>query len=412
MAPPRLRRLPPRTSGRSPTHILPPPLPHKRHHFGCRRAIRTHTCAPPFAPTMSEVNMAAAAAVANHALKAQCTGAGQTMDNKMQAYVVLNQAGLMDLQKSLVISTARTGVDGSLQCTAVVSTLMLLFPTKGRLTGTTLMTQEEHQPTGSRPGPSRSNGGAGGVSQTTGGVATCWYCSMNGHVKNDCRLRAKHLKERGIVRPADQPATAVDSGAEVIHLAVLAGMTGMAWDAPVDQIILDPGAMATVAGEAWVTAFLAALPPGERAGVVRSPTDVRFKFGNSEHVTAAEQIVVPLRFGSTRYRVRVFVLPGALPLFVSRPTVTSMGAVIDFKRHALSIDGRALRLDISPVGYCTLDGLGMWGVHRLADAALLAIGAPANPTAGGTTFSSRSEVLSPASPIGSPTPRVNADAIA
>lgn len=117
--------------------------------------------------------------------------------------------------------------------------------------------------------------------------------------------------------------------------------------------------------------------------MTRLPSDARLKFGTGEYVTALEQLVVPLRIGSGRYRVRVHVLPGSLPiLVVSRPTLTSMGAVRYFKRHVLRIDEQELRLDISPLGHYTLNGLGVAGEHQLAGvAAVAADTAPASPAA-------------------------------
>lgn len=202
-------------------------------------------------------------------------------------------------------------------------------------------------------------------------------------VKNECRLRVRHLKERGIVLPAEQTSSTGTDRADVIHLFVLVGSTGTGWIAPVGHLILDRGATAAVAVEVWAAFFLAALSPMERADVTRLPSDARLKFGTGEYVTALEQIVVPLRIGSGRYRVRVHDLPGSLPLLVvSRPTLTSMGAVMCFKRHVLRIDEEELRLDISPAGHNTLNGLGVAGGHQLAGvAALAADTAPASPAA-------------------------------
>lgn len=202
-------------------------------------------------------------------------------------------------------------------------------------------------------------------------------------VKTDCRLRARHLKERGSVLPAEQSSSAGTDRADVIHLFVLAGSPGTSWIAPVGHLILDRGATAAVAVEVWAAFFLAALSPMERADVTRLPSDARLKFGTGEYVTALEQIFVPLRIGSGRYRVRVHALPGSLPLLVvSRPTLTSMGAVMCFKRHVLRIDEKELRLDISPAGHNSLNGLGVAGGHQLAGvAALSADAAPASPAA-------------------------------
>lgn len=297
---------------------------------------------------------------------AQCTEAGLALDNTMWAHLLLKQAGLSELERSLVISTAGKPGGGDMQFKHVSNTLMVLFPNKGRSGGAALMTET----VGNAASPS-ARGGANrrrtdtgmpsGGAAPEGGVATCWYCSKNALVKNDCRLRARHLKERGIVLPAEQSSKDAKDRADVIHRVVLAGTTGTGWNSPVGRLILDPGATATVADEAWAASFLAALPPLERAGVSRLPSDPRLKFGNGEYVSTLENLNVTLLIGAARYMVRVHVLPGSLPLLVIRPTFSSIGAIVDFKRHVLRIDGPELRLKISTVGHYTLNGLGTSG---------------------------------------------------
>lgn len=287
-----------------------------------------------------------------------CTEAGLPINDAMQAHLILHQAGLTDPEYTMTVSTAGTGDGAELKFKAVATTLMALFTSRIGASDQSLVSKTAPSPhhLGGNPRPGQDAlGGPNGSNK-------CWYCSKRGHSRADCRLRARHLRERIIQTGSAADNTNVPgrqgNDDDVIHVTVLAGTTGNSWDAPVGQLILDPDATTSVAGSAWVEKALRALPPVEWAVVTRTVTSARLKFDTGEHVVADDQMVLPLRLRSRGFLVRGHVLPGGLPLSLSRPTLTSMEAVVDFGRHTLRAKDLFLSWGISNVGHYTTNALG------------------------------------------------------
>lgn len=219
-----------------------------------------------------------------------CVEAGCSVDDLTQANVVLHQAGLTDTEQMLVVAMASKGTEEAFTYADVTRALLTLFGGKGKGKATALVTA----PTGGRlPQATRRPGAPGRGTATPGAGSTCWYCNKTGHLMADCKLKERHLRERGSTPGAGGSQDAAGPVNETIHLLVLAGTTGHAWGGAVGEAILDPGATATVVGAAWAEAFLSALPSHLCVKVTRSPAAVQLKFGAGDPVSAGEQIILP-----------------------------------------------------------------------------------------------------------------------
>jgi len=291
---------------------------------------------------------------------ALCEEAGCSLSDAMQVHVVVDQANLSSPEQTMALSTASTGTDAPVTYVSITRALLLLYGGRSKTTAVALVAQPS---SGRQPRPPRKQPGGGGA-PGGGGTAdgACWYCQKPGHSKKECRMRVKHLRERGITiadagggdRHDEPPADAV------IHMVVLTGTTGSSWAVPVGEVIVDSGATATVVGEDWLTEFLLELPVADLCRVTRTTVSAQLKFGDGEHVPATGQVVLPVRMGGRTELVRAYTLPGGLPLLISRPTLTSLKASIDYEHHTLRIPTHRspIKLRLSSVGHHTLNALG------------------------------------------------------
>jgi len=271
----------------------------------------------------------------------RCDEEGCPITNATKAHIVLNQANLTDNEQAMAMTMANKGSVNTVKYEDMTGALLTLFGDEAK-TGTVALVALPAGGRVPRP-PRRAPGGGNGV---PAGTSLCWYCNKTGHIRKDCHLKAKHQRERGV---PDGGAVDVGSvGAEIIHMVVLAGTTAPTWSTPVGEAILDPGAKATVAGKEWVVSFVEALSASERNRVTSAPTDTLVKFGAGPHVAAVARVVLLVCLGPGRFLVRVLVVPGGLPLLISRPTLTSLGANMDFVNHVLHLPTAPSRCPFLP----------------------------------------------------------------
>lgn len=292
----------------------------------------------------------------------RCEEAGLAVLNAMQAHLALHQAGLTDMERSMTVSTATKESTAELTYREVASALMVLFPGKGGTGRSALVAQTANPREPPAPVPRRPVGGRGGAATS---AVKCWYCTKNGHVQSDCRMRAKHHRERGLTEGEGASAAPRPADHEVVHLVIRAGTTGSSWDAPTGQVILDSGATSTIVGADWQDSFTSALPPADSSCISHKPVCVELRFGNGESITSVKQVILPVHMGRRRYLVAAYVLSGSLPILISRPTLASLRGLLDFVDNTLRLPDNVVPLSVPRSGHQVLNALGSLGVAHL-----------------------------------------------
>jgi len=209
------------------------------------------------------------------------------------------------------------------------------------------------------------------------GDVGCWHCGITGHIRRDCHKRLADETAKGAVGgvgggggPGGPPAAAVRAdggGGEATYavehkchlvLAAAGGANAFAED-PVGHVILDIGATATIAGAAWVAAYVARLDSASRAEIRSVDASAVFTFGGGASQRAVEQVTLPIRVGDQRCHVTTWVVAGSLPLLLSRASLASMGAVLDVhaRRMLISSPAAAVSLALSGAGHLTFNAL-------------------------------------------------------
>ena len=174
-------------------------------------------------------------------------------------------------------------------------------------------------------------------------------------------MRIKHLRERGITVEDTGGGCSNDDppAAAFIHMVVLTERTGSSWEVPDGEVIVASGATAIVFGDDWVSAFLLELYMEELCRVTRTSVSATLKFGDGAHVDATGQVVLPVRLGCHTELLRAYTLPGSLPLLISRPTLTTLKASIDYEHHTIKIPGHRspIQLLLSSAVHHTINAL-------------------------------------------------------
>jgi len=234
---------------------------------------------------------------------------------------------------------------------------------------TITLTTDEHQALLSA---GQDRGSAAGRS----GPVVCWHCQKPGHVRFHCPARQAGVVAAG--RPASASPPVADSVAP--GSALLASAVGVppagppashqvlvctsvvgeqvlaAGAVPVGVAIIDPGATATLVGADWLRAYLGALPQRMRRQAVRRPASVLFRFGDDRTTLADSHWFIPVLLGGTVRLLGTHVIPGPLPLLISRPSLRAAQAVLDLEADSLWLKDRhvSVPLVVDPTGHLTL----------------------------------------------------------
>ncbi|OSX73858.1 hypothetical protein BU14_0323s0002 [Porphyra umbilicalis] len=232
------------------------------------------------------------------------------------------------------------------------------------------LTADEHQ---ALLAAAQTHGSAAGRT----GPIVCWHCHKEGHVRFHCPARKTGTGAAGSPASSETPgpesvapgsalmASAVglhpaDSpyGPRVLVCTTVAGARVLAADAlPAGVAIVDPGATATVVGADWLRAYLGALPSRMRRTAVRRPASVLFRFGDDRTTLAKNHWDIPVVLGGVVRRLGTHVIPGPLPLLLSRPSLRAAEAVLDLTADSLWLKDRhvSIPLVVNSTGHLTIN---------------------------------------------------------
>ena len=103
-----------------------------------------------------------------------------------------------------------------------------------------------------------------------------------------------------------------------------------------DAMVADVGCNAGVGGSLWCQA--AELKYGK---FERETSMTSFTFGAGKPVYTDEVVIVPIVLGNCQAKIKMHIIPGALPPLMSRPTMKRLGMNISTKDDSVSgeIDG-------------------------------------------------------------------------
>lgn len=114
----------------------------------------------------------------------------------------------------------------------------------------------------------------------------------------------------------------------------------------VGDVVIDPGATVTVVCADWLDAYVAALPEDLRQTVVSEAASVLFRFGDARTTMAGAQWEVAVLLGSDVRRLKTHVVPGGLPLLLSRPALKAARALIGMEDDTIWLKDMGIFLPV------------------------------------------------------------------
>jgi len=306
---------------------------------------------------------------------ARCARAGVPLPAAYLGGLLLSNSGLSHEQQVVVQVTAAHSA-----LTPATPTVVELAAALDRLHGyavaaappaiaTITLTADEHQAL-LAAGQDR----ASAVSRS--GPEVCWHCHKEGHVRFHCPERQARVVAAGPPASSAPPvADSVEAGSALLASGVgsppavspaghrvlgctsVVGAQVLAADAlPVGVAIIDPGATAKLVGADWLRTYLGALPPHMRRQAVRRSASVLFRFGDNRTTLADSHWVIPVLLGGAVRLLGTHVIPGALPLLLSRPSLRAAQAVLDLAADSLWLKDRhvSIPLVVDSTGHLTL----------------------------------------------------------
>ena len=185
-----------------------------------------------------------------------------------------------------------------------------------------------------------------------GKIRKCLVCNSIWHFMQDCPDKDKYIKE-----PKDNK----HSNQEV-NLSFLSFVGCASNDDKLKTLLndsqgyalLDSGCSNTVAGEEWVSKYIANLSVGDRLKVEVEASNESFTFGDGKTISALRRITFPCWVGGKSANITTDVVDCKIPLLLSRKSMTKVGMIINFGKHIAIINNRRIKLKVTDSGHYAL----------------------------------------------------------
>ena len=168
--------------------------------------------------------------------------------------------------------------------------------------------------------------------------ARCWRCQQVGHFSRDCS-KPKGFGKGNSASNSGEKSSA--SGAAMVEDFVLC-------DPNSSEVylvsspgfgIIDSGCGKTLIGQSTLNElFRKYAEIGQQLPELRREEHL-FRFGNQNEELAQYAVTLPIGIGGRGGQVDASVIKGTAPLLLSRSTMRSLGAVLDFQKETLSLSG-------------------------------------------------------------------------
>ena len=120
--------------------------------------------------------------------------------------------------------------------------------------------------------------------------------------------------------------------------------------------ILDSGCANTVCGDTWLQNYVDRLSVSEKANICFQRSNETFTFGDGKTVSSKRQVTLPCWMAGINCNITTDVVQCAIPLLISRKSMTRMKMNLDFEDHVayLKEHKRSIKLKITQSGHYAL----------------------------------------------------------
>ena len=103
--------------------------------------------------------------------------------------------------------------------------------------------------------------------------------------------------------------------------------------------VIDSGCTKTVAGERSFNDYLQTLSNEEVQNIQYCGSNAQFRFGDSPHVQSKKKALLPMVMGNKNIKLSTDIVPTDVPLLLSKQTMKTAEADIDFKTDTITLFG-------------------------------------------------------------------------
>ena len=125
-------------------------------------------------------------------------------------------------------------------------------------------------------------------------------------------------------------------------------------DETIGHCVVDSGCTRTVCGDVWLNTYLDSLTSRDRMSVFTTNSTCHFRFGAGEVYTSPRAVHIPIYIGSEVAVLTPQVVSANIPLLLSRDSLKTADAHINFQDDTINIFGVKMPMIISESGHCYL----------------------------------------------------------
>eukprot|EP00435_Cladocopium_sp_Y103_P016924 s2219_g4.t1 len=171
--------------------------------------------------------------------------------------------------------------------------------------------------------------------------ARCWRCQQVGHFSRDCP------KPKGQGKGSSSGTTS-ERSAPVSGAAMVEDRTSVDVGVSSSEVflvsspgfgIIDSGCGKTLIGQSTLNSLFRMLAEADQPIPSLRPEQHVFRFGNQHEEVSKCTVTLPIGINGKLGMVDASVIKGTAPLLLSRNTMKSLGAILDFQKETLSLAG-------------------------------------------------------------------------
>lgn len=190
------------------------------------------------------------------------------------------------------------------------------------------------------------------LNKQTGEVMRCVICDSTKHMSSNCQHGTpSSVMLQSVLQDENQPVKVINDDLEY-------AVTYYAENETSNKALIDTGAVRNCCGANWLGEFLEAIPDERKKLVEDTDSTMTFRFGDGAAVKSVRHVLLPVHLCRKKIMLDTFVVPGDLPLLLSKHGMKDWGVSLDILNDKISIEGISQDLEVTRSGHYVADLMG------------------------------------------------------